>query len=164
MSVFMNNIGALALMLPVVTSVCRVTALDSRRILMPVSFAALLGGLCSVIGTPANLIVSNQLAAATGTGFAFFAFAWVGVPTALAGLLVLVAWPGRVLGKSPTNAGRPPPQSLRTVVTEVEISALSPLNGSLFHRRDMPFMRCAVAARTSCSSGPGRLWKLATCC
>ncbi|UIJ70420.1 SLC13 family permease [Aurantimonas sp. HBX-1] len=130
LSVFMNNIGALALMLPVVTSVCRVTALDSRRILMPVSFAALLGGLCSVIGTPANLIVSNQLAAATGTGFAFFDFAWVGVPAALAGLLVLVVWPRRVLGNgSSAETGRPPPHSFRTVVTEVEIGALSPLNG-----------------------------------
>jgi di/tricarboxylate transporter len=129
LSVFMNNIGALALMLPVVTSVCRVAALDRRRILMPVSFAALLGGLCSVIGTPANLIVSNQLAAATGMGFSFFDFAWVGVPAALAGILILVAWPRRALGTGPADVGRHPPQSFRTVVTEVRIGARSPLIG-----------------------------------
>ncbi|MBB4002155.1 di/tricarboxylate transporter [Aurantimonas endophytica] len=130
LSVFMNNIGALALMLPVVTSVCRVTALDSRRILMPVSFAALLGGLCSVIGTPANLIVSSQLADATGTGFTFFDFAWVGVPAALAGLLVIVTWPRRILGSKSTGAGRSPPQSFRTVVSEVQIGPRSPLAGT----------------------------------
>lgn len=130
LSVFMNNIGALALMIPVVTSVCRVHGLDSRRVLMPVSFAALLGGLCSVIGTPANLIVSNQLAAATGRGFAFFDFAWVGVPAAIAGILVLLAWPRRVPGRDAVEPGRPPPQSFRTVAAEVRVPAGSPLAGS----------------------------------
>ena len=129
LSVFMNNIGALALMLPVVTSVCRVSGLDSRRVLMPVSFASLLGGLCSVIGTPANLIVSDQLGAATGRGFAFFDFAWVGVPVALAGILVLLVWPRRVLGSAPADPGRPPPHSFRTVVSEVRIGPRSPFAG-----------------------------------
>ncbi|MBX9462300.1 MAG: SLC13 family permease [Aquamicrobium sp.] len=129
LSVFMNNIGALALMIPVVTSVCRVNGIDSRRVLMPVSFAALLGGLCSVIGTPANLIVSNQLAAATGRGFAFFDFAWVGVPAALAGILALLVWPRRVLGRDPVVRGRLPPQSLRNVVSEVQVPLGSPLVG-----------------------------------
>lgn len=131
LSVFMNNIGALALMLPVVTSVCRVNEFDSRRILMPVSFAALLGGLCSVIGTPANLIVSNQLAAATGRGFAFFDFAWVGVPAALAGILVLLVWPRRVLGSDPAGRGRLPPQAFRNVVSEVHVPVGSRLAGLL---------------------------------
>lgn len=129
LSVFMNNIGALALMLPVVTSVCRVNGLDSRRILMPVSFAALLGGLCSVIGTPANLIVSNQLAEATGRGFSFFDYAWVGIPAALAGILVLLVWPRRVLGRDPVGRGRLPPQAFRTVVSEVQVPPSSTLVG-----------------------------------
>ncbi|WP_394893155.1 SLC13 family permease [Mesorhizobium sp. AaZ16] len=129
-SVFMNNIGALALMIPVATSVCRVSGLDQRRIMMPVSFAALLGGLCSIIGTPANLIVSNQLTAATGEGFAFFDYAWVGVPAAIAGLLALLIWPRRVLGSEPAGPKRLPPQSFRTVVSEVEIGVDSPLVGT----------------------------------
>src|SRR5918994_7169608 len=135
-SVFMNNIGALALMIPVATSVCRVSGLDQRRIMMPVSFAALLGGLCSVIGTPANLIVSNQLAAATGEGFAFFDYAWVGVPAAIAGLLALLVWPRRVLGFAPAGPKRLPPQSFRTVVSEVEIGADSPLVGTTVDQID----------------------------
>jgi di/tricarboxylate transporter len=129
-SVFMNNIGALALMIPIVTSVCRISGLDQRRVLMPVSFAALLGGLCSIIGTPANLIVSNQLATATGEGFAFFDYAWVGVPAAIGGLLVLLVWPRRILGAEVPAQNRLPPQAFRTVVAEVEIVAGSPLVGA----------------------------------
>lgn len=128
-SVFMNNIGALALMIPVVTSVCRVNGFDTRRVLMPVSFAALLGGLCSVIGTPANLIVSNQLAVATGRGFGFFDFAWVGVPAAAAGILVLLVWPRRVLGQDVVERGRLPPHALRNVVSEILVPAGSSLAG-----------------------------------
>jgi di/tricarboxylate transporter len=129
-SVFMNNIGALALMIPVIASVCRVSGLDQRRVLMPVSFAALLGGLCSIIGTPANLIVSNQLAAATGEGFGFFDYAWVGVPAAFAGLAVLFVWPRQVLGAGVPAPNRLPPQAFRTVVAEVEIGPASPFVGA----------------------------------
>lgn len=129
LSVFMNNIGALALMLPVVSSVCRVNGLDVRRLLMPVSFAALLGGLCSAIGTPANLIVSSQLAAATGQGFAFFDFARAGAPAALAGIIVLLVWPRRVFRNAAAGRGRLPPQAMRTVVSEVETPPGSRLVG-----------------------------------
>jgi di/tricarboxylate transporter len=117
-------------MIPVATSACRVGGLDERRVLMPMSFAALLGGLCSIIGTPANLIVSDQLAAATGEGFGFFDYAWVGVPAVVAGLLVLLVWPRRVLGAKVSAQDRMPPQSHRMVVSEVEIGPTSPLVGA----------------------------------
>src|SRR5690606_9027848 len=98
LSVFMNNIGALALMLPVVYGVCRACGFDPRAMLMPVSFAALLGGMGSIIGTPANIIVSRQLEQATGQGFGFFDIGWVGIPTALAGLVVAVLVVPRLIG------------------------------------------------------------------
>jgi di/tricarboxylate transporter len=81
-SVFVNNIGAFVMMVPIALSVARSTGMDPRQLIMPISFAALLGGLGSVIGTPANLIVSNALFESTGADFAFFDFAWVGVPVA----------------------------------------------------------------------------------
>ncbi len=97
-SVFMNNIGALALALPVVFSVCNMTAMNPKRVLIPVSFSALLGGLCSIIGTPANLLVSQALRAETGLGLGFFDFAYTGVPVAIVSILVLVAWSPLALG------------------------------------------------------------------
>jgi len=134
LSVFMNNIGALALMIPVAASVCRVGGIDQRRVLMPISFAALLGGLCSVIGTPANLIVSNQLAAATGRGFAFFDFAWAGVPAAIAGIAAIVFWTRRVL--APAARGGPAVQASRPVVAELRMGAHSSLAGRLYAELD----------------------------
>ena len=89
LSIFMNNIGALALMIPLTMSVCSHTGISPKRLLMPLSFATLLGGTCSLIGTPANLIVSDVLAAERGTGFAFFDFAVVGIPATLTGLIAI---------------------------------------------------------------------------
>ena len=72
-SVFMNNIGALALMFPVTLSICARLGLSPARMLMPLSFATLLGGMCSLTGTPANLIVNDWRIAETGGGFGYFA-------------------------------------------------------------------------------------------
>ena len=129
-SVFMNNIGALALMFPAVASVARVGGFDQRRMLMPVSFAALLGGLCSVIGTPANLLVSQQLERRSGHGFAFFDFAWVGVPVAIAGLLAVVLWVRRALtGEDGQARLRQPCHGSRMVATEATVPSGSPFSG-----------------------------------
>ena len=129
LSAFMNNIGALALMIPVVTSVARVGGFDPRRMMMPVSFAALLGGLCSVIGTPANLLVSQQLAERSGSAFAFFDFAWVGVPVAIAGLAAVLLWVRLPLGTAPAGSPRLPGHGARNVVTEVAIPSGSAFAG-----------------------------------
>ncbi|HZV57610.1 MAG TPA: SLC13 family permease [Sphingobium sp.] len=89
-SVPMNNIGALALMFPVTLSVSARLGLPPGRMLMPLSFATLLGGLCSLTGTPANLIVNDWLRTETGKGWAYFELGLVGAPVTLAGLACLV--------------------------------------------------------------------------
>lgn len=92
-SVFMNNIGALALMFPVTLSVCNRLRIPSARMLMPLSFATLLGGMCSLTGTPANLVVNEWRIAQTGGSFGYFDLGSVGGPVAIAGIawLILVA-------------------------------------------------------------------------
>lgn len=89
-SVFMNNIGALALFFPVALSVCARLDIPPGRVLMPLSFATLLGGTCSLTGTPANLVVNEWKVAETGSGFGYFELALVGGPVALAGLAWIV--------------------------------------------------------------------------
>jgi di/tricarboxylate transporter len=90
-SVFMNNVGALALMFPVTMSVCQRLNLSPARMLMPLSFATLLGGMCSLTGTPANLVVNQWLIDETGGGFSYFELALLGGPLTLLGLAWIVA-------------------------------------------------------------------------
>jgi di/tricarboxylate transporter len=89
-SVFMNNIGALALMFPVTMSVCQRLDIPPARMLMPLSFATLLGGMCSLTGTPANLVVNQWLIGESGRNFGYFELALLGGPLAVAGLVWLV--------------------------------------------------------------------------
>ena len=90
-SVFMNNIGALALMFPVTISVCQRIDVSPARMLMPLSFATLLGGMCSLTGTPANLVVNQWLVGETGRGFGYFELALLGGPLTVIGLVWIVS-------------------------------------------------------------------------
>jgi len=90
-SAFMNNIGALALWVPVALSLCRSSGVAPGSVLMPLSFATLLGGTCSLIGTPANLVVSGFQSEAIGKPIGFFDLAWVGVPITVIGLIWLIS-------------------------------------------------------------------------
>ena len=90
LSVFMNNIGALALLLPLAMSACDRRGLPMRSLLMPLSFATLLGGMCSVVGTPANLMADAAMAQYADHRLGFFELGQVGFPVALAGMLYLV--------------------------------------------------------------------------
>lgn len=88
LSAFMNNIGVAALLLPVAMEVARRGGVAPSRVLMPMAFGTLAGGTMTLIGTPPNLLVSIALREATGKGFGFFDFAWIGVPI----LLVITAF------------------------------------------------------------------------
>ena len=84
-SVFMNNIGALALLFPVALSVCAKLEIAPAKILMPLSFATLLGGMCSLTGTPANLFVNQWFVNETGRNMGYFELGIVGGPLAIIG-------------------------------------------------------------------------------
>ncbi|MCG6116864.1 MAG: SLC13 family permease [Aquimonas sp.] len=94
LSAFMNNVGALALLMPVALQVARRLEMPPGRLLMPLAFGSILGGMTTLIGTPPNLIVSGFRAEAGERGFAMFDFSPVGVVVALAGvaLIVLGGW------------------------------------------------------------------------
>lgn len=89
-SAFMNNVGALALLLPAALSTCRSARVSPSRILMPMAFASLLGGLVTLIGTPPNVILAELRTHYGAAPFAMFDFARVGLPLAGAGLLLTV--------------------------------------------------------------------------
>lgn len=94
LSAFMNNVGALALVMPVALQASRRLDVPPGRILMPIAFGSILGGMTTLIGTPPNLIVSGYRRDLTGEAFGMFAFTPVGLAVALAGVafVSLVGW------------------------------------------------------------------------
>ena len=96
MSAFMNNVGVAALMLPVVMDIAKRTGVSPSRLLIPMAYASLLGGLTTMIGTPPNLVAAAALEQAGHEPFSLFDFAPVGVPALIVGSL-FVAFVGRHL-------------------------------------------------------------------
>ncbi len=94
LSAFMNNVGAMALLMPVAVQLSGRLKLTPGQVLMPLAFGTILGGMTTLIGTPPNLIVSGFRQEQGLGGFAMFDFAPVGVSVALAGVafIALIGW------------------------------------------------------------------------
>lgn len=94
LSGFMNNVGAMALLMPVAVQLAERLEMPPGRVLMPLAFATILGGMTTLIGTPPNLIVSGFRDQSAAGGFAMFDFTPVGLAVALAGVafVVLIGW------------------------------------------------------------------------
>lgn len=97
LSAFMNNVGIAALLLPVVISISRRTGRHPSRLLMPLSFSSLLGGMMTLIGTPSNLLVSNALRDAGFESLGLFDFLPVGGVATLAGIVFMLTLGRRLL-------------------------------------------------------------------
>lgn len=105
LSAFMNNVGALALLMPIALQISARLELPPGRVLMPLAFGTILGGMTTLIGTPPNLIVSSFRAQHGSGPFTMFDFSPVGVAVALAGVLfiTLLGWrlvPKREVGNA----------------------------------------------------------------
>ncbi|MGE4441351.1 MAG: SLC13 family permease [Desulfomicrobium sp.] len=95
LSGFMNNVGALALLMPVAIQVAGRLDLPPGKVLMPLAFGSILGGTTTLIGTPPNLIIAGFRAKQPGMGaFGMFDFSMVGLPLTVAGIvfIVIVGW------------------------------------------------------------------------
>ncbi|MFY0596200.1 MAG: SLC13 family permease [Cognatishimia sp.] len=94
LSAFMNNVAALALLMPVDVQTARKARRSPGLSLMPLSFATILGGMATLIGTPPNIIIASIREESLGEPFRMFDFAPVGGVTAIAGLafVALVGW------------------------------------------------------------------------
>ncbi|MFT5193196.1 MAG: di/tricarboxylate transporter [Cellvibrionaceae bacterium] len=90
MSSVMNNIGAVAIMLPAIMGICRQHQIAPSKMLMPLSVAALLGGNITLIGTPPNLIAIASMQQAGLEPFSFFAYAPTGLLVTAVGLLYML--------------------------------------------------------------------------
>ena len=89
LSSFMNNIGAMALLLPITLSVCQKMNWNPSKFLMPLAFASILGGMNTVIGTPPNIIIAQYRQEYTGVAFNFFDYSFVGLAVSIIGILFI---------------------------------------------------------------------------
>lgn len=94
-SAFMNNTAIVAIMLPVALGLARTKQIPASKLLIPLSYAAILGGCCTLIGTSTNIVVSGALHKYTYKGspipsFSMFELGYVGIPLSIIGILYLV--------------------------------------------------------------------------
>lgn len=113
MSAFLSNTGTTACLIPVVMSICATAKISPSRQLMPLAFAAALGGTCTLIGTPPNMLANVALKAAgmPELQFGFFEYAYIGIPITVAGILYMM-----LIGKHLL------PNNLATDVDELEFA------------------------------------------
>jgi di/tricarboxylate transporter len=90
LSGFMNNVGALALLMPVGLQVAHRQQLPPGQVLMPLAFGSILGGMTTMVGTPPNLIVSGFRSQTGMSSFTMFDYTPVGIAVAAAGILFIV--------------------------------------------------------------------------
>ena len=89
LSSFINNIGALAILLPITLNVCQKMEWHASKFLMPLAFACILGGMNTAIGTPPNIIISEYKATISSSGFNFFDFSYVGIVITVLSILFI---------------------------------------------------------------------------
>ncbi|MCH7981838.1 MAG: anion permease, partial [Proteobacteria bacterium] len=107
LSAIMNNVAALALLMPLDLQAARKSGRSPSLSLMPLSFASILGGMITMIGTPPNIVVAEYRNAALGESFSMFDFAPVGLACAVVGVayVALIGWRLLPAGRSGAVAG-----------------------------------------------------------
>ncbi len=148
-SAFLNNTPVVAMFIPVVNDWCRKLRFSPSKLMIPLSYAAIFGGLCSLIGTSTNLVINGLLIDATGeSGLKMFDIAWVGLPCGLIGFLFLFVtqrWllPDRQSALSNTD-------DLREYTVEMRVIPDSPLVGKTVEKaglRHLPNLYLAEVCR-----------------
>lgn len=126
LSAVINNVAALAMLMPIDIQNARRAGRSPRLTLMPLAFATILGGMVTLIGTPPNIIVSAIRERELGAPYQMFDFAPVGLAVAAAGLLfvALIGW--RLI---PKGREAPKPAEAKAFVAELDVPADSPAIG-----------------------------------
>jgi len=127
-SAVFNNTPLVAMLIPDVQAWCRARQLPASRYLLPLSYATILGGIVTVLGTSTNLIVSGLLQARTGEPLGIFEITPIGAPVALVGLVVLVV-AAPLLVPDRLSAPEQAEAESRQFVMDMEVVPGGPLDG-----------------------------------
>ncbi|QSP94463.1 SLC13 family permease [Marinobacter salinisoli] len=127
LSAFMNNTAVVAMFIPAIQDWARRLRIPTSKLLLPLSYAAILGGTCTLIGTSTNLVVDGMLQSRVGIHLGLFELAWVGVPLLVVGGIFLIMLGPRLL---PDRGGlNEELEAVREYGVEVEVIDSGPLVG-----------------------------------
>jgi solute carrier family 13 (sodium-dependent dicarboxylate transporter), member 2/3/5 len=143
LSAFLSSTGTVAVMLPVVLAIARRRGIAPSRLLIPLAYAALLGGMLTLIGTPPNLIVSSQLAQAGAEPFGFFQFTPPGLIMLAIGIAFMaLAGPYLIPERRPSATGVAP----TPYQEQVELVEAPPVVGEDLRRPERAPLAIAIMA------------------
>jgi di/tricarboxylate transporter len=127
-SAFINNIGATAVLMPIVVMVAQKLKIPPSKLLIPLAFGSLLGGVCTLIGTPPNILMNILMQEYAGQQFSMFDFTPVGIVLLLFGIAYM-SLIGRHLLPDRKSGTLTEAYQVKEYVTEVEILEGAPIHG-----------------------------------
>ena len=125
LSSFINNIGAMALLLPITLSTCQKMGWHAGKFLMPLAFACILGGMNTTIGTPPNIIISEYKSTISDSGFNFFDFSYVGLSVTILSILFIAVIGNKFIQLRDDSASGSSLIDLKGYLFEVEVNESS---------------------------------------
>ena len=128
-SAFINNTPVVMVFLPVVLSLSRTLGVPASKMLIPLSYASIFGGTCTLVGTSTNILASGMLTAQGYEPIGMFEIAWVGLPLLVVGCLYLVTVGHRLLPERETLTSLLSDEERKEFLTEAFVQQNSPLVG-----------------------------------
>ncbi|MBK8011280.1 MAG: SLC13 family permease [Deltaproteobacteria bacterium] len=159
MSAFVNNTPIVSMFIPVLTGLSKRTGIAPSKLFMPLSFASILGGVCTLIGTSTNVVVAGLVAthnrqhpASTVPEFTMFTITVIGLPVALIGLLYIVLFANRLL---PSHADRTTmtPASAREYKAALRVTKNAPISGKTIEEAGLRHLPGAYLSEIERSDG-----------
>jgi di/tricarboxylate transporter len=137
LSAFMNNTTVTAILLTPISGLARKNKWSPSKLLMPLSFASILGGTCTLIGTSTNMAVRGYLEAAGLPPLRFFELLPVGIVIVIVGILYMVFFGQKLLPANPVGEDLTSDYGLREYLSEIVIEKDSPLAGQTLRTCDL---------------------------
>ena len=127
LSSVLSNTGTAACLMPVVLGICAAAKIPASRQLMPLAYAAGVGGIITLVGTPPNIIVSGALTSFGYEPFSFFEFAWIGIPLTVVAIAYMMFIGKYLLPKAELDANQEIEQEIEATVHDSKKQIISGL-------------------------------------